>query len=365
MFLLSLRSSRPALLIASPENSVGLGVMDGLEVLHLLGLRAVRSVIGQSPRLVPSEDMSGDTAVDETRKESPVEGGVAVPDLPAMNEAKRGARSEATRRRSLVIRLASILLSLRSSPLPSLPSFAPRPILPKLVVDPALLHRRLVLHNHLGLLLRVDLVGLCHYVVVVGGEDGVQGLGGNHAGLEGGVASLDLDTVEESSTASNKSASREGELRNGVEAPFVEDPGAVRDALAALEVLPHVGVVLPALELAVGVKVWVLVVESNHETNEDLVGSHVVEEGASERLIESTVLERPAEGVLDVTRLGVLLRNFPDLLHSEAKRLGLNAVPKVELLHELLAATSPGALGKEGLPGVEFHAPLKGTLGLR
>jgi hypothetical protein len=58
---------------------------------------------------------------------------------------------------------------------------------------------------------------------------------------------LDLDSVQEAGRAAHQRAAGEGELGDRVVAALVQHARAVRDALAALELLGHRGVVLPAL----------------------------------------------------------------------------------------------------------------------
>mmetsp|Transcript_17022 Transcript_17022/g.34091 ORF Transcript_17022/g.34091 Transcript_17022/m.34091 type:complete len:247 (+) Transcript_17022:1024-1764(+) len=88
----------------------------------------------------------------------------------------------------------------------------------------------------------------------------------------------------------------------------------------------------------------------------------MVQKGAAERLVHERILQRPTEGVLDKARLAVLLGDLPHLLDADAEGLGLDALPQAELLHDLLRAASPGALGKQSLPSPQLHALLISVL---
>ena len=61
-----------------------------------------------------------------------------------------------------------------------------------------------------------------------------------------------------------------GEFGYGVVPPLVEAARTVADALPLSQVLGHLRMVLPALELSVRVEVGVLVVETNHHAQNHL-----------------------------------------------------------------------------------------------
>jgi hypothetical protein len=65
--------------------------------------------------------------------------------------------------------------------------------------------------------------------------------------LHGVVRALDLGQVDEAGGVAEKKAAREREARHGLDAALNQRTRAVRDALAALERVPHERMVLPPL----------------------------------------------------------------------------------------------------------------------
>lgn len=118
--------------------------------------------------------------------------------------------------------------------------------------------------------------------------------------------------------------------------------------------------VLPALELLVGVEVRVLVVETDDETQAEHVLAHVVDKRSS----VGGVVNGPAHGVDNGSRLGLFGVNLPDFLDSNTVGLGVALVTKVKLAEKLLGQRSVASFGKEGDLGVELHAALELFLGL-
>lgn len=145
------------------------------------------------------------------------------------------------------------------------------------------------------------------------GEQGIDRFSRKHARLHRGVRALNLHAVEETSAAAQQRTAGEGELGQAVVSSLVEYACAVLDTRAALDMLRDFRVVLPALELAVGVEVGVLVAEAHDHAHEHEIGLHVVEESAAERVTQRRLLQGPAQRVLNQSRLELVGRNFPNL----------------------------------------------------
>src|SRR3546814_4811887 len=69
--------------------------------------------------------------------------------------------------------------------------------------------------------------------LVLSGQRLEGGLGGQHAGLHGIVAALDLRDVEEAGRAADQRAAGKHQLRQRLQPALVQRAGAVGDALAA------------------------------------------------------------------------------------------------------------------------------------
>mmetsp|Transcript_7224 Transcript_7224/g.30750 ORF Transcript_7224/g.30750 Transcript_7224/m.30750 type:complete len:284 (+) Transcript_7224:277-1128(+) len=142
-----------------------------------------------------------------------------------------------------------------------------------------------------------------------------------HARLHGAMRALDPGHVQEASAVANERAAREVQLGQALDPSLGNSPGAVGDALAALQHLADGRVVLPALELFVGVHVGVLVVECHHEAEADLVVLPVVHEGAAVGL----GVHRPAESVSDLAQHVLGVWHLPNLLDANPVGLVLGA----------------------------------------
>jgi hypothetical protein len=115
-------------------------------------------------------------------------------------------------------------------------------------------------------------------VALAAGQHGVErGLGGQHAGLDGGVAALDAADVEVAGVAAHQRAAGEHRLGQRQHAAGGDGARAVGQALG-VDVAILVGEVpadtrvrLPALELLERAEVGVGVVQARDEAQRDLV----------------------------------------------------------------------------------------------
>ena len=158
-----------------------------------------------------------------------------------------------------------------------------------------------------------------------------------HSSLHRVVSSLDLGHVQEASGASCEHASWEVELRDSVISSLVENSGSVGNAFTSFEHFLEIRVGLQPLELLVGVEVWVLVVQTDNETEVDDARCLMVHETTSVVLMS----EWPSDSVLNETwfKMRIALIDMPHFLKTnsvvlDAWRLGLEFVLGLELLSQ-------------------------------
>src|SRR6185369_7172537 len=177
-------------------------------------------------------------------------------------------------------------------------------------------------------------------VVLTAGDERVErSLGGEHAGLDRGVAALDPARVEIARLAADEGAAREHRLRQAENAACGDRARTVAEALAAFERLPDLGMGLPALEFLERAQERVLVVEADNEAELDLAVVEVVEERAA----VGRRVERPAAGVDDEARLGLVGRDLPQLLDADAVALGVAAFVELVVRDQLAAEAAARA----------------------
>lgn len=195
--------------------------------------------------------------------------------------------------------------------------------------------------------------------VFVGGEGGVGGLGGEHAGAHGRVGAFDLGHVQEAGGVADEGAAGEGAFGDGLEAAFVEGAGAVGDAFAAFE---HGGVervMFHLLELAVGGEPGIGVVEADDEADGHEVVAEVVHPAAAVGVFGEGVAHR----VGDFAFAEVFGRDLPDFFEAESVRLGLAIAAEVVLFDDLFRKTAVTTFAEESYARVEFHASFERVLG--
>ena len=207
------------------------------------------------------------------------------------------------------------------------------------------------------------------FVVLAPTGDGLIGcLGGQHAGLDGGVAALDAADVEVTRVAAHECTAWEHRFGQAHQATGRDGARAIADALGrldalgfvAFEVVADVGVRLPALEFLERAEVGVGVVQAGNEAQRDLVVFHVVQEGAA----VGVVVHGPAGGVQHEAGLVAGGVNFPQLLDAQAVGLWVAFGIELEAGDDLLAQMATCAFGKDGVFGVQLHAELEVARGL-
>ncbi len=187
-----------------------------------------------------------------------------------------------------------------------------------------------------------------------------HGLGGQHAGLHGGVAALDLGRVEEARRTADQGPAGEAQARNGLIAAFVQGPRAVADAAAAFQRLGDLRMGFVALQFVERRQIGVLVVQADHEAEGDLIVFQVIQERAAIGL----GIQRPADGVQDFALFVILGFDFPQFLDADAVGLRVRGTARrahgaqVEFLFQLLAEVPAAAFGEQGVFGVQLHARL-------
>ncbi len=95
-------------------------------------------------------------------------------------------------------------------------------------------------------------IGLERVALALCGQGLERGFGGEHAGLDRGVAALDARGVEKAGVVADQPAAREHQLGQALQAAGGDRARTVLQALAAFEVLADLGVGLVALHLLEG-----------------------------------------------------------------------------------------------------------------
>ena len=109
---------------------------------------------------------------------------------------------------------------------------------------------------------------------------------------------------------------------------------------------------LEALELLERREIGVLVVEVDDEAHGNEVLAIVIEERAA----AGGIVERPAERMLDETRLVLFGRDLPQLLEADAELLRIAVAIEGKAGDELLGERAARALGNDRVLAPELHA---------
>ncbi len=163
---------------------------------------------------------------------------------------------------------------------------------------------------------------------------------------------LDLGQVEAAATVPDQHRARHIEARNRLPAAGGDGARAGRENLTALEEGLHRGMVLELLEGLERHEARVLVVQADHEPDIGAVVIEVIDEAAAVR----PRVERPAEAVLDESRLHASLGQLPQLLHPEAVGLWRGSRIEREAADELLGEAASRSLGDDRRPRPHFGA---------
>ena len=172
-----------------------------------------------------------------------------------------------------------------------------------------------------------------------------HGLSGQHAGLHGRVAALDLGHVEEAGIVTNQQAARHCQLRQGRQAAFDNRPGAVGDARAAFEHIGDQRVVLEALELVKRADMRIRVGKIDDQAEGNLIVLQVIKIRTGEQTAE--VIARPSHGVQHLAGHVIVRIDVPELLEADGIVLGAGVGVQIELLDQLLAEMAATAFGEQ------------------
>ena len=184
------------------------------------------------------------------------------------------------------------------------------------------------------------------------GGDGRDGaFGGHHAALHRRVAALDARHVQESCSATNQRAAREGQFRHRLPAAIIDGACAIGNAAAAFQNFADRRVGFPALEFLERRKVRVVIVEPHREAQGHLAIGLMIEEAAA-----IGIAQRPALTVDHPTRHMLFGRDVPQLLQADAVNLRLAVLAQIEPVDDLLGKMAARAFGEEGVLGVDFQA---------
>jgi hypothetical protein len=149
-------------------------------------------------------------------------------------------------------------------------------------------------------------------------------------------------------------------LGKRLEATFGQSPGTVGNTPATFEEAANRRMRLVALEFFIGRQPRILVIEADHEADSDQVVFQVIKEGTAVGI----VLQRPADGMHDQSRLMFGRVDFPQLLDADAVGLRIDAVAQIEALEQFAGQRSPATFGKNRLLGQQLHARLEIMAGL-
>ncbi len=174
------------------------------------------------------------------------------------------------------------------------------------------------------------------------------------------MAAFDARRIQETGIAADHGTTREHQFGQGLRRAVVQRARAVAQALAAFDVRLDAGVGLPALHFFERAHPGVLVVQTDHEAQRDLVAFEVVQEAAA----EGVVVHGPAGGMHHQAGLGFVGRHFPEFLDANGEGLGVLAFIQLVLGDQLLAQVAACALGEHGVLRVQFHADLEALHGL-
>src|SRR5579871_5817895 len=176
------------------------------------------------------------------------------------------------------------------------------------------------------------------------------GFGGQHPAFHRGVAALDLGHIDESGGTADEGAAGEGELGNRLESAFVDRPGAIGDAPAALEQGTDRRMGLEALEFLEGAEPGVGIVEADDEADGYLPILEMIEEGAA----VDVAGERPADRMDDLARLMLGRIDLPELLEADAVGLRIGSETKLVAFDQLLGEGTTAAFGEQGELAVQL-----------
>ena len=118
-------------------------------------------------------------------------------------------------------------------------------------------------------------------VLAAAGHSGVGGISSQHAGFDGGVATLDAGEVQKARIAANQRAAGEHCFRQAHQTAAGDGTGAIADALAAFQVLANGRVGFPALHFFKRAQPWVAVFEPGDKAQRHLVAFEVVQKAAA------------------------------------------------------------------------------------
>jgi len=199
------------------------------------------------------------------------------------------------------------------------------------------------------------------FVVGAAGLQRVErGFGGQHAGLDRGVAALDARSVQRASLAADQRTAREHQLGQAQQAARGDGAGAVADALAAFEVGADGRVGLPALHLLERTQPRVLVVQPGDEAERDPVAFEVVQKAAA----IGVARHRPAGGVHHQPGLRLRRIDLPQFLDAQRVALRIAAGVELEALDQLPAEVAARAFGEHGVLARQLHAELEAVVRL-
>src|SRR5262249_42442359 len=135
---------------------------------------------------------------------------------------------------------------------------------------------------------------------------------------------------DEARCAPDQRAPRKRELRNRLQAAFVDRARAVADPFAAFECRTNRRMQLEALEFVVRREMRIAIVQMNDEPDRDEDFAEVIDERAA----AGAAFQRPSLRMDDSAALVLAGRDFPQLLDADAVLLRIDAVAQREARHQ-------------------------------
>jgi hypothetical protein len=172
------------------------------------------------------------------------------------------------------------------------------------------------------------------------------------------VIALDFGGVEEAGLAADQHTAREGQLGQGIQTALIDRTSAVDQALTTFQVMPDLGMGLPALEFLEGVQVRILVVQGDDIAAQDPVFIPMIKKPATLR----EGIHGPACTMHHETGLMLGRIDFPNFLEAYPVMLWITPFIELELSDQLFTEMASATFGKNGVLGMKLDTRLETRL---
>ena len=141
---------------------------------------------------------------------------------------------------------------------------------------------------------------------------------------------LDLRDIQEACCTADQRTAGEGQLRDGLEAAFIQRPRTIGNPSAAFEGLAYQRMQLETLHFIIGAEIGVLVIQPDDKAIGHQIVFEVIKEGSAIGL----AIQRPAGRMHDEAGFMLCRINFPQLLDANAIGLRFRFRPEIEFVAE-------------------------------